>query len=63
MEIFQYLALIFLWGGVSLIFWVPLIAVLLWALTLITTAITFNWLFVGVISGIAALITGIILAE
>jgi hypothetical protein len=46
----------------SLVFWIPLISLLLWALTFITDAITFSWMFVFIISGIAGLISGILVS-
>lgn len=40
-----------------LIFWAIIISVVLWAFTLITDSVHFDWRFVGVISFIAAIIT------
>jgi hypothetical protein len=48
-----------IWGIFSLVFWIPLVALLLWALTFITYSITFSWAFVLIVSGVAGLITGI----
>jgi hypothetical protein len=47
---------------VSLIFWVPVFALLLWAFTFISASITFSWVFVAIIFGVAAVISGIIAA-
>lgn len=35
---------------------IPIVAALLYAITLITTTITFNWLFVFIIGGLISLI-------
>gem|GEM_PF-3211573 len=48
-----------IWGIFSLVFWIPLIALLLWAVTFITYSISFSWAFVLIVSGIAGLITGV----
>lgn len=44
-----------------LIFWVIIISVILWAFTLITDSVHFDWGFVGIISFIAAVITSLIM--
>jgi hypothetical protein len=42
----------------SLIFWVPIVAILLWMATFVTGAVTFSWVVVTLVAGIASLISG-----
>ena len=44
----------------ALLLWVPLVALVLWAITFITTAVTFSWVFVAIIGGVLALITAFV---
>jgi len=46
----------------SLAFWVPLIALLLWAFTFVSYSITFSWAFVAIVAGIFSLITGVVIS-
>ena len=47
----------------SAVFWVPLVALLLWAGTLVLSTLEFSWLFVLIIAGIASIITGIVASD
>lgn len=49
-----------MWGVVSLIIWAPIVALLLWAVTFVTSSITFSWYFVAIVSGVFGLITAFI---
>lgn len=46
----------------SLAFFVPLVALLLWAFTFILYSVTFSWAFVLIIASILSLITGVIIS-
>jgi hypothetical protein len=46
----------------ALLFWVPIVAGLLWAFTFISYDVTFSWIFVAIVSAILSLITGLIFA-
>jgi len=59
-NIFANIFMVLFFGGISLILWVPLIALLLWAVTFISN-ITFSWVFVLIISSVLGVISGIIM--
>ena len=46
----------------SAIFWVPVTAALLYAVTLITDSVAFSWGFVAIVAGILSLVSGLFLA-
>lgn len=47
---------------VALLFWVPVIVGLLWAVTFISTSITFSWKFVAIAAVILSAATGLVWA-
>ena len=52
--------IILIFSAISIIFWVPAVALLLWATTFIATSVTFSWFFVLIVSIVFSLITGFI---
>lgn len=46
---------------VSLFVWFPLVATVLWAFTFISYDVQFSWVFVAIISGVASVISALIL--
>lgn len=54
------LAIVFI--PLSAVFWIPTIAGILYAVTLITYSVTFSWSFVAIVAGILSVITGLLAA-
>ncbi len=44
------------------VFWVPVVAGLLYAVTLVTYSVSFSWVFVAIVAGILSIISGLLVA-